>query len=247
MSIKIMTLVWQNGPEKQSERFVLLALADYANDDGECWPSIAGLMQKTCLSERGIQSVIRRLCADGWLEIEAGGGRRNCNLYTIITAKLAEINPAPPAPRSICTPQMDAETPQMDAVNPAPPAPEPSLTIIEPSDTITPASILEQFASSEAVASFLAYRKKHKARALTLHGAKLLGKTLSEINQRGGDADEALGMTELSGWAAIQPSWYFKRKDEENGDRNSGRRSGAARSGPADALIHGFAASTVHY
>jgi hypothetical protein len=117
-----MSAIWERGPVKQSERFVLLALADYANDDGECWPSIAGIARKTCLSERGVQTIIRRLEADGWLEIEAGNGRKNCNLYHI-------KNPAASAPRSICTPQMDAETPQMDAENPAASAPEPSITI----------------------------------------------------------------------------------------------------------------------
>lgn len=37
MSIKIMAQIWEHGPEKQAERFVLLAIADYANEYGECW------------------------------------------------------------------------------------------------------------------------------------------------------------------------------------------------------------------
>lgn len=121
-----MSMVWENGPKAQAERFVLLALADYANDEGECWPSIAGICRKTCMSERGVQGVIRRLQSSGWLSVSIGSGRRNCNVYTI-------KNPAPPAPRTTCPPHMDAETPHMDAINPAPPAPEPSLTIKEPS------------------------------------------------------------------------------------------------------------------
>ena len=77
MSIKIMSMIWDDGPAKQSERFVLLALAYYANDQGECWPSIAGIARKTCLTERGVQKILRRLSDDGWLLIEVGTGRKN--------------------------------------------------------------------------------------------------------------------------------------------------------------------------
>ena len=131
MSIKIMSRVWEFGPEKQADRFVLLAIADYANDDGECWPSITGICRKTCMSERGVQTIIRRLEAQGWLDIETGKGRRNCNLYTV-------KNPALHAPRTTCTPHMDAQTPHMDVKNPAPHAPEPSYNHQEPSELYIP-------------------------------------------------------------------------------------------------------------
>ena len=88
MSIKIMSWVWESGPQSQSDRFVLLALADYANDEGECWPSIAGIRAKVCMSERGVQTVIRRLEATGWLSIEVGKGRKNCNVYMIKTPQV---------------------------------------------------------------------------------------------------------------------------------------------------------------
>jgi hypothetical protein len=105
----------------------MLALADYANDDGESWPSVASLTRKSRLSERGVQTVLKRLAVAGWLEIEPGNGRNNTNLYRI-------INPAPAAPRTGCTPQMKAETPQMTALNPAPAAPKPLEPSIEPSE-----------------------------------------------------------------------------------------------------------------
>lgn len=128
MSIKIMSRVWEYGPEKQADRFVLLAISDYANDDGECWPSIAGICRKTCMSERGVQTIIRRLECEGWLEIETGKGRRNCNLYTVKTPH--HMHPAPHAP-----PHIDVETPHMDAINPAPHAPEPSYNHHKPSSS----------------------------------------------------------------------------------------------------------------
>jgi hypothetical protein len=121
-----MSQIWQDGPQSMAQRFVLLAIADYANDDGEAWPSIAGIMKKTTLSERGVQTNIRRLESAGWLQIETGKGRKGCNNYTIKTPQ--EMHPAGDAP-----PHIEAETPHMSAETPAPYAPEPSRTIIEPS------------------------------------------------------------------------------------------------------------------
>jgi len=232
MSIKIMSQIWNGGPEKQSDRFVLLALADYANDDGECWPSIAVVMRKTCMSKRGIQTVLRRLKADGWLEIEAGGGRKNCNLYRVKTPQ--EMHPAGDAP-----PHMSAETPQMTAINPAGDAPEPSRTIIEPSeikerDVVR--SHLEAWASPDAVSSFIAYRRKRKGGALTATAAKRQAAQLQKIFDAGGDTDDALGMAEERGWVSVQADWYFKAKGTTDGNRNnaSGTPQGPAnRADPA--------------
>ena len=60
MSIALMTAVWKCGPQKQTDRMVLLALADYANERGECWPAISSLMARTCMSDRGVQRVLTR-------------------------------------------------------------------------------------------------------------------------------------------------------------------------------------------
>lgn len=52
-----MTQVWALDLPS-SEKFVLLALADNANDEGECWPSIQTIARKTNLSERTVQRAI---------------------------------------------------------------------------------------------------------------------------------------------------------------------------------------------
>lgn len=83
-----MSQVWENGPDQQAERFVLLALADFANDAGECWPSIKAICGKVCMSERGVQTVIRRLESSGWLAIETGNGRKGCSKYAIMATKV---------------------------------------------------------------------------------------------------------------------------------------------------------------
>lgn len=83
MSVRVMAWVWDNGPEDQAELLVLLAVADFCNDHGECWPAMASIARKARLSERGARLVIRRLEARGYLETQRGGGRRRSSRYRI--------------------------------------------------------------------------------------------------------------------------------------------------------------------
>jgi DNA-binding MarR family transcriptional regulator len=109
-------------------RFVLLALADHADDAGRCYPSIARLAQRTGLSPRSIQTSIKKLQAKGYIDVEVNAGKRGTNVYVLRltpagTALPKEIHPArdSPPPRKGCTP------------SPAGAAPEPSYNRQEPS------------------------------------------------------------------------------------------------------------------
>jgi len=59
MSIKVMTRVWEYSQAAGTPLLVLLSLADFADDDGECWPSISTIARKCRLaSDRHVQRVI---------------------------------------------------------------------------------------------------------------------------------------------------------------------------------------------
>ena len=91
-----MTQVWDNGPNDKAETLVLLALADFCNDSGECWPSMATIATKSRMTERGAQKIVARLVKSGWLEIDARKGRSGTNLYTVKTP-----NPVPKTPNPV--------------------------------------------------------------------------------------------------------------------------------------------------
>ena len=74
MSLKLMAQVWPI-QMRQNDKFVLMALADNANDEGLCWPSISTLCTKTCLSRRGLQLSINRLIHASYLERVKRDGR----------------------------------------------------------------------------------------------------------------------------------------------------------------------------
>ena len=113
MSIRLMSEVWLLAVSA-AEKMVLLALADAANDDGICWPSITGkrpLTAKTSLSERTIQNAIKSLCTNGHLSRQERSYRGV--IYTV-------------HPRSSCTPANAAPVQNLQ-VYPAAAAPKPSV------------------------------------------------------------------------------------------------------------------------
>lgn len=125
MSVRIMALVWDSGLPP-NDRLVLLAIADFCDDSGTAWPSIARVAEKCGMSDRGVRKIIRRLEHSGWLETDVGGGRRGCSEYRVKPG-----TEFPPEHRSPGTP---FPTPRnQSAENPEPGSPEPSRTVIEPS------------------------------------------------------------------------------------------------------------------
>jgi hypothetical protein len=83
MSIKIMTWIWENSLEEGTNLLMLLAIADHANDDGVCWPSIARLAQRARVEERQAKYIIKKLEANGAIEVQRGVGRNNTSVYCI--------------------------------------------------------------------------------------------------------------------------------------------------------------------
>jgi hypothetical protein len=89
MSIKIMSQVWESATVGGSELLVLLALADYSNDEGESiYPSMKSLSKKARLSEDQTRRIIRKLIEEGMVVlVEQGGwrnGRNRSNEYKLV-------------------------------------------------------------------------------------------------------------------------------------------------------------------
>lgn len=71
-----------------TERLVLLALADAANDTGRCWPSVPTLMKKTGLSERTVQRSLSELESMGW--VSKGLRNGHSTLYVVRNPRQAD-------------------------------------------------------------------------------------------------------------------------------------------------------------
>lgn len=86
VSIRVMQLVWDNSRSKNTQRLVLLAIADNAADDGtHSYPSIAEIQRKANCSESAVHDAIKGLEALGELGSKRNGapGRARTNMYSI--------------------------------------------------------------------------------------------------------------------------------------------------------------------
>ncbi|MCA1977631.1 MAG: helix-turn-helix domain-containing protein [Thiobacillus sp.] len=105
MSIRVMTKVW-DCPHVGggSELLALLALADWSDDEGRCWPSMESIARKIRLSEKQARRIVHALIDAGLIEVIGNhqGGRRGrdgdgfSRQYRIVIERLSTL-PAPPA------------------------------------------------------------------------------------------------------------------------------------------------------
>ena len=68
MSIKLISWALDVTTGSSTSKLVLIKLADNANDQGRCWPSIAYIAKQTELSERAVREHIRLLEEKGFVE-----------------------------------------------------------------------------------------------------------------------------------------------------------------------------------
>jgi DNA-binding transcriptional ArsR family regulator len=92
-------------PLPPARRAVLLALADMANAAGTCWPSIATIARRACMSVRSIFTHLKALEGMGLLTRRQRIGRSS--LYSLTGQALAPSTPAPADAAS--TPTASAE------------------------------------------------------------------------------------------------------------------------------------------
>jgi len=115
MSIALMTAVWKLDLAP-SDKMVLLALADAANDDGVTWMAVKSrnaskldLLKKCSLSERAVQGALKRLCEGGHLSREDRIGK----------GVVWTVTPAASAPPQDMRPAASAGTPAASAGKPS--------------------------------------------------------------------------------------------------------------------------------
>ena len=99
MSYRLQPLIW-NTDMKPGQRFVMLALVDYADDNGRnIYPSIETLSKKTGYSERNVQRILKSLEDDGLIIITGrskyGTIRIMLNLPAI-QGRMPEVVDTPP-------------------------------------------------------------------------------------------------------------------------------------------------------
>jgi hypothetical protein len=91
-----MSLVWEYYPEGGSKLLTMLALADFADDQGrKIFPTVPTLATKIRMSERQTQRLLHELVEADFLELTSGrkGGRNKKNHYRIKLETVTRCHP----------------------------------------------------------------------------------------------------------------------------------------------------------
>lgn len=202
MSTIIMSACWPMQGMSPAQKAVLVSLADQANDDGVCWPSVKHIAMRTCLSERSVQSAIKWLVSANALSIQERSGRSTVYVVT----------PATFAPPQEMRPAATARTPANNVTTPADAAPAPAnaapitinnrnRTTNEPQKAID----LPEWLPEDAWLDWVAHRKAVKA-PLTKRAAELCINKLEKLRAAGSDPVAVIEQSVITGrWTDLYP------------------------------------------
>ena len=215
---------------------VLVALADYSDDEGRCWPSIAGVCGFTCLSERAVRNAVRELERIGVLVSDRASGRPN---HYVIQAEKARTTPARRAglPREIplATPAPDAGvevgTPARGAPTPAPDAGPPRHVVPEPRHVVPPnhqelpeqpprtirgdVVDLPDWLPRPEWRAYVEMRVRIR-KPLTGHAVKLAIGKLDELRLAGDPPADVLNASIMGSWQGLFPLRREKGNSQQN-------------------------------
>jgi len=119
MSIEHISTALQIQGISSTEKFVLVALANRANHNGECWPSFADIERQTCLSRSSVIRAIQDLESGGFVKKSTRelSGRQSSNLY-ILT--MSGVSPVHPPSVTVTPPPVSPRHPPSVTVTPEP-------------------------------------------------------------------------------------------------------------------------------
>ena len=138
MSVRIIGDIFHLPLSCQS-KLVLLALANYANDDGYCWPTQASLSSDTSLSQRRLRDHLHALTLDGWVRIMALGNGRGKSTQYLLNVELIALKAGGRSPKRALGKRAEKADPlsqkadDPDGKGGQPTSDQPSLTVNDPS------------------------------------------------------------------------------------------------------------------
>lgn len=83
MSVRKMAEVWELSQQSGSALLMLLAIADFSDDDGRAYPSVSALAVKCRMGARNANLLLANLRDSGELQIRVNAGPKGTNLYRI--------------------------------------------------------------------------------------------------------------------------------------------------------------------
>ena len=224
-----MTAVWDREDLSSTQKLVLLSLADWANDEGLCWPSINRLAIKTSMAGRSVQRIIRDLESMGFVRRDEVIGKGNRYWISIPLTECHPCHSVTP-PLTECHP-CHSVTPPLTESHHTPDTVSPNTSITHQLNTKYIIEGYPLWLPIDAWQGWVEMRKQRK-RPLTDRAKARAYKKLEALHLAGHDINELLDRSTINGWLDIY---------ELKGTTNAGNSNHAAE--PTNPMVRAVIAS----
>lgn len=219
MSLRATCWAW-TVQTSSTNKLVLLALADFADEVGHCWPSVARMQEMTCLSERAIRTALAALEAEERIELERSVGRGRTSRYALRInhhpEKVHDAQVLRTREKVQHVPEKVHVVPQKVHVVPEkvqhvhPNRKEPSENRQEPKKSVAlraPAvvAMLPDWMPAEAWNLYCRHRERIGKKAWTPDAMALTVRELGKFRDDGMDPAEVLEQSVANGWRGVFP------------------------------------------
>nr|DAT15726.1 MAG TPA: helix-turn-helix domain protein [Caudoviricetes sp.] len=225
MSIRIMSQVWNMEIDDSTTKLTLMALADFSDDEGYCYPSYEVLAKKISKSKRTAIRAVEKLTELGFLQKEKRelkDGTSSANLYKILSEKdrVTQTHPRVTNEKervtSMTLPSDTDDTPRVTSMTPcSDKGVTPinittnrtvSRTIKEPSiNPLPPKGVsLPDFIDPNLWQEYLAYKKERREK-LSTKGIEMKFSEWAKWDAEGIDVNECLREAMRNEWQGVFP------------------------------------------
>lgn len=223
MSIRIMSQVWNMEIDDSTAKLTLMALADFSDDEGYCYPSYEVLAKKISKSKRTAIRAVEKLAELGFLQKEKRelkDGTSSANLYKILSEKdrVTQTHPRVTNEKervtSMTLPSDTDDTPRVTSMTPCSDngvtpinittnrtvsrtIKEPSINPIPPKDVSLP-----DFIDPNLWQKYLAYKKERREK-LSTKGIEMKFSEWAKWASEGIDVNECLREAMRNEWQGV--------------------------------------------
>lgn len=205
MSVRCIDHVWRESAHSGSHLLMLLALADFSDDDGNSYPAVATLARKCRMQPRNAIYILKALQASGELQVRKNEGPRGQNRYRIVLKALqsaAGVQSAAEVQRIASTPAMDCAKPLQS--NADKPSMNQRTVTTKGNHPRVSAADLPEWMPKEAWKSFCEMRRS-KRKPVTPAAMKLLISKLGKLRDEGQSPQKVLEQSIENSWTGLFP------------------------------------------
>ena len=235
MSIRAISWALSAKVDRSSTKFVLVAMCNYANEFGECYPSAKQLSDDTAQDIKTVESNLKRLREMGFIEDtgERRGNTKQVIVYRITHPKTGDVKvETPPKLVELNAPEIggagETNTPVFPDNTPVFPDKDPRFsgetppktgdgTVMEPSmnrqgTSNTAQALIPPDVEKSVWQDFVILRKAKKA-PLTKTAVEGLRR---EADKAGLTINAAIRVCCENGWQGFKAAWYENMKSKNN-------------------------------